>query len=153
MHKVGGLTDPHQGRTGVDVLHPAVHLLVGPEGKVQELVLDLQLYAERLEIHALNVYHIGQRTHKGRRRRLLENARFSDQQVQVLVLTGSETPTSFLKICRSAPPSTNHRLDHKKLRSPSSFTLAAPVRTMVFRPEAGRSPNPAAPLMMGKDEA
>jgi hypothetical protein len=42
--------------------------------------------------------------------------------------------TSFLKICRSVPPSTSHLLLHKKLLKPSSLTLACPVLITVFLP-------------------
>jgi hypothetical protein len=54
---------------------------------------------------------------------------------------GSAKRTSFLNICSSLLPSTNHLFDHKKLRSPSSLTLAGPVLTTPLE-----FPLPLAPL-------
>lgn len=68
MNKVGRLADTHQRRARVDVLHPAVNLLVGAEGKVEQFILDLQLYTEWFDVDALNVNNIDKLEHEGWRR-------------------------------------------------------------------------------------
>lgn len=61
--------------------------------------------------------------------------------------------TSFLNTCSSFPPSTNHFLDHKKLRNPSSFMLACPVRTTVFRLTVRAGDSADAEFIMGNEDA
>ena len=59
--------------------------------------------------------------------------------------------TSFLNICNSAPPNTNHFLDHRKLLNPSSLILAGPVRTTVFLPGGGDGDKAEAELSIGNE--
>lgn len=61
--------------------------------------------------------------------------------------------TSFLNTCSSLPPRTNHFFDHKKLLRPSSFILACPVRTTVFRLAGREGDSAEAEFMIGKLEA
>lgn len=57
VNKVGRLAHTHERRTRINVVHPAVDLFVGPEGKVKQLVvfLHFDLNAERLHIDTLDI--------------------------------------------------------------------------------------------------
>jgi hypothetical protein len=59
VDEVGGLGYAHEGAARVDILHPAIHLFIGPEGKVNQLLLGFQLYAEWLEVDTLDIDHFG----------------------------------------------------------------------------------------------
>ena len=68
MHKVGRLTDTHQGRARVYILHPGIHLLVCPESEIPQLVLGFDLQAERLQVDPLYILDLLQVTYLLRRR-------------------------------------------------------------------------------------
>ena len=63
VHKIRGVTDAHQRAPGVDVILPAIELLVIFEGKVVSLVLGLEQQTIRLQIYPFDVGYILQQDH------------------------------------------------------------------------------------------
>lgn len=60
VHEVGGVAYPHQRTARIDIVLPAIELLVILEGQVVSLFLGLQKQAIRLQVHSFNVGDISQ---------------------------------------------------------------------------------------------